>query len=112
MSAPADLIARCACKTAEGHYVLHKFAKEETGAEGDKEGETGPAAPAKPVRKKARRAVEGEGNELTFIMNPNPELFADQGQETAGGTGKRHFQVEIRQLFIDGNCEFHGFNSG
>lgn len=102
MKATADLIARSACKSADGRYVLHKVAKGDTGAEGDKEGEDAPGPKAAPARKNSRRAAKGESNELTFIVNPNPDLFADQGQETVGGLTMAFCKKQLETAPLDG----------
>ena len=82
--ASTELIARCACQSADGRYILHKMAKGDTGSEGDKDSESAKATKVKKTAK-VKRKHDAESKELTFIMNPNPDLFADRGSDTVGG---------------------------
>ena len=86
--ATPELIEHCACKDADGHYVLHKIKKGGSTAEGD----TGiVAGKAEEHAKRAKRDTAERGgagaknNSLTFLVNPNPDLFAERGWSTVGG---------------------------
>ena len=99
----AKLIERSACKDAEGRCILDKIAKGENTAEGDTDENAG----------KARRDggdAGAQGNDLTFIVNPNPGLFADLGSESVGSQTIRHCKEMLATEPIDG-FEFDSLGS-
>jgi hypothetical protein len=66
-----DVIERCACTDANGHYVHQAL------------------------------TVAGK-NSIKFIMNPNPDLFADSGLPTVGSASIAHCAEALKQYPLDG----------